>query len=88
MIFSGAKQPEPDENKEEMERKSVWRSFLGHSLSNNINVDAATEMKTLRDADADEDAMDIFGASKGQNLYTVHLYQVWCGVTRHDVGTS
>ena len=60
-----------------MESKSVWKSFLGLPFANNIAVENATKTtKTLQDADADEDAMDIFGASKGQFLYTVHLYQV------------
>ncbi len=78
-LHSAAKGTRPyDEQKKE---ETVSRS----------NANGAT--KTLQEADADEDAMDIFGASKGQNLYTVHLYQVrlgvllWCEMMlcRHDL---
>ena len=70
--------------------KSMWRTFLTHVPLTNIGSEPNTPRKqnsnshspsplktskTLAEASADEDAMDIFGLSSQQYLYTVHIYQ-------------
>lgn len=54
---------------------STPRKGIGNGHNGYGDPGSLKSSKTLAEADDDEDAMDIFGLSSQQYLYTVHIYQ-------------